>query len=144
MNVNSFIHSLTHSLTHSFVHSFIVLYPQNGDHIVTIDSLSSLHPMYVRTFINRSALTLVPRIAAWRCPLTAADIDSLPVARARAAAIQLHVAAAVDRRDRPTDGHRRTDTVPLHSERKCADTTGTVPVPWPGDFQCYNKNIFFE
>jgi len=25
-------------------------------------------------------------------------------------------------------------------ERKCADTIGTVPVPWAGHFQC--KNIF--
>ena len=25
---------------------YIVLYPQNGDRIVTIDSVTSLHPMY--------------------------------------------------------------------------------------------------
>jgi len=27
-------------------------------------------------------------------------------------------------------------------ERKCADTNGTVPVPWAGHFQCYNKIHF--
>jgi len=25
-----------------------------------------------------------------------------------------------------------------HWERKCADTTGTVLVPWAGHFQCWN------
>ena len=49
-----------------------------------------------------------------------------------------------------TDGRKdeRTDTRPLHRllaaycagnvnrERKCADTTGTVLVPWAGHFQC--------
>jgi len=25
---------------------YVVLYPQNGDHIVNIDSVMSLHPMY--------------------------------------------------------------------------------------------------
>ena len=31
-----------------------------------------------------------------------------------------------------------------HRERKCADTIGTVPVPWAGHFQCWNINIFFS
>jgi len=25
-----------------------------------------------------------------------------------------------------------------HTERHCADTTGTVPTPWAGHFQCLN------
>jgi len=29
-----------------------------------------------------------------------------------------------------------------YSERKCADTVGTVPVPWADHFQCWNFNIF--
>ena len=29
-------------------------------------------------------------------------------------------------------------------ERKCADTIGTVLVPWAGHFQCHNINIFLE
>ena len=29
-------------------------------------------------------------------------------------------------------------------ERKCADTNGTVLVPWVGRFQCCNINIFFK
>jgi len=28
---------------------YIVLYPQNGDRIVTIDAVTSLHPMYRRS-----------------------------------------------------------------------------------------------
>jgi len=27
---------------------------------------------------------------------------------------------------------------------KCADTIGTVLVPWAGHFQCLNTNIFFQ
>jgi len=30
-----------------------------------------------------------------------------------------------------------------HRERKCADTTGIVPVPWAGHFLCQNINLFF-
>jgi len=29
-------------------------------------------------------------------------------------------------------------------ERKCADTIGTVQVPWAGHFQCQNINIFLQ
>ena len=29
-----------------------------------------------------------------------------------------------------------------YKERKCADTVGTVPVPWTGHFQRYNINIY--
>ena len=29
-----------------------------------------------------------------------------------------------------------------HRERKCADTTGTVLVPWAGHFQCENIYIY--
>ena len=37
-------------------------------------------------------------------------------------------------------------TVRLHryTERNCADTIGTVLVPWAGHFQRQNINIFFE
>ena len=42
---------------------YIMLYPQNGDRIVTIDSVTSLHPMYgmrnvgdVRTFLGDFSL----------------------------------------------------------------------------------------
>jgi len=31
-----------------------------------------------------------------------------------------------------------------HCRRHCADTTGTVPVPWAGHPQCSNINIFFS
>ena len=31
-----------------------------------------------------------------------------------------------------------------YRERKCADTTGTVPVPWAGRYQCKNINIFLK
>jgi len=31
-----------------------------------------------------------------------------------------------------------------NKERKCADTIGTVPVPWAGHFQCKNIDIFFK
>ena len=31
-----------------------------------------------------------------------------------------------------------------HRERNCADTIGTVPVPWAGHFQCQNINIFLK
>ena len=33
-------------------------------------------------------------------------------------------------------------SAPRYRERKCADTTGTVPVPWIGHFQCWNTDIF--
>jgi len=41
----------------------------------------------------------------------------------------------------------QTRVHPRHAtyrERKCADTTGTVPVTWAGRFQRYNINIFFK
>jgi len=31
---------------------------------------------------------------------------------------------------------------PLHGEWECADTIGTVLVPWAGHYQCQNINIF--
>ena len=31
-----------------------------------------------------------------------------------------------------------------YRERKCADTIGTLLVPWAGRFQCYNVNLFFK
>ena len=48
--------------------------------------------------------------------------------------------------DRQTDTRTQehTDTRARHNkERKCADTTGTVLVPWAGRFQCRNINIVF-
>jgi len=32
----------------------------------------------------------------------------------------------------------------IYRERKCADTIGTVSVPWADRFQCKNINIFFS
>ena len=32
----------------------------------------------------------------------------------------------------------------LQQGTKCADTTGTVPVPWAGHFQCWNFNILLN
>jgi len=32
----------------------------------------------------------------------------------------------------------------MYIERKCADTTGTVPVPWAGHFHCRNIYMFFK
>ena len=34
--------------------------------------------------------------------------------------------------------------IKVYSERKCADTVGTVLVPWAGCFQCQNINIVFK
>ena len=33
---------------------------------------------------------------------------------------------------------------PHQGTRKCADTIGTVLVPWAGHFHCQNINIFFK
>ena len=41
------------------------------------------------------------------------------------------------------DAHLHTQT-PLNGERQCADTTGTVLVPWAGHFQWQNLNTFFK
>jgi len=39
---------------------YVVLYPQNGDHIVTIDSVTSLHPMCIlfENYVNILALEM--------------------------------------------------------------------------------------
>ena len=47
-----------------------------------------------------------------------------------------HVLGALQIEDRSPQATNR--------ERKCADTTGTVPVPWAGHFQCSNSNTFFK
>ena len=42
--------------------------------------------------------------------------------------------------EKKSDDHRQADerqvTDERHRERKCADTIGTVLVPWAGHFQC--------
>ena len=43
----------------------VVLYPQNGDRIVTMDSLMSLHPMYKGHRKQKSHQRLVPESAIW-------------------------------------------------------------------------------
>jgi len=37
---------------------------------------------------------------------------------------------------------KQTAPLSIHTERKCADTIGTVPVPWAGHFQRKNINTF--
>ena len=59
--------------------------------------------------MNESVLSLVPRLSNMTLPAAsararAADIDRQPVRGAGSSANQPHVAAAVDRRDRRTDG----------------------------------------
>ena len=74
---------------------------------------------------SKSVLTFVPRILTQRCPLpssAAGSYRSTFVARSRAAANQRHVAAAVDRGDRQTDG--QTDTLSLH--RRSSLEAGSV------------------
>ena len=47
----------------------------------------------------------------------------------------------------PTNTPALADSAPLptrHTKRNCADTTGTVPVPRAGQFQCKNTNIYFS
>ena len=39
-------------------------------------------------------------------------------------------------------GFNGLDSHGTHGERKCADTVGTVLVPWAGHFQCWNTNMF--
>jgi len=41
-------------------HFYAKLYPQNGERIVTIDSVTSLHPMYYYVRRNVSLLTARP------------------------------------------------------------------------------------
>jgi len=75
--------------------------------------------------------------------LAAVAVDRyLPPAEPTAANLS-HAAAAVDddKWDRKTD--KQTDSRPIHRpcsaynrERKCADTIGTVLVPWAGHFHC--------
>jgi len=43
-----------------------------------------------------------------------------------------------------TPGHMLVVCMYVHMERQCADTIGTVPVPWAGHFQCWNINIVFR
>ena len=52
----------------------------------------------------------------------------------------------VTRRPPPTHMVQRRPHFP-YRERKCADTVGTVPVPWAGHYRCPNKiygSNFFE
>jgi len=61
IEANNVIHRVTVTPFNSA--HYIMLYPQNGDRIVTIDSATSLHPMYVmrnvgdvRTFLGDFSL----------------------------------------------------------------------------------------
>jgi len=40
----------------------------------------------------------------------------------------------------PTTLSRKLTQVTSAAQRNCADTTGTVPVPWAGHFQCSNTH----
>ena len=45
---------------------YIVLYPQNGDRIITIESVTSLHPMLAYTVFDRR---YARHILLWSLPL---------------------------------------------------------------------------
>ena len=53
---------------------YIVLYPQNGDRIVTIDSVTSLHPMYRPTLYSDAAKNPLN-------PLTSATVTHFIIAK---------------------------------------------------------------
>ena len=46
----------------------MVLYPQNGDRIVTIDSVTSLHPVYSRTAVHFSSSAVNTALDCRGCP----------------------------------------------------------------------------
>jgi len=50
-------------------------YPQNGDRIVAIDSVTSLHHMYINTFITTPAASIMESVKHWSgvCPSDAKD-----------------------------------------------------------------------
>jgi len=71
---------------------YIVLYPRNGDRIVTIDSVTSLYPVYTNAFLLHCPLTrnwkwLTPRTAtllmAWRDLRLPSKVPQNPISRER-------------------------------------------------------------
>jgi len=71
---------------------YIVLYPRNGDRIVTIDSVTSLYPMYTNAFLLHCPLTRnwkwpTPRTAtllmAWRDLRLPSKVPQNPISRER-------------------------------------------------------------
>jgi len=154
---------------------YIVLYPQTGDRIVTVDSVTSVHPMYCMSCVFYNKLTYWLTVRWWRALALRkrwSDRDVVwgvglwrlrnhdyvgPWSAARRTTLEAILRHSQTKTRRLysqsySQGAACSGTVPgyqyydnLYSilcrsytdrERKCADTIGTVSVPWAGHFQC--------